>query len=439
MASNKTLTDKQINDLLTRYNYKYRDQTKRDLQSALSYFKDLNLIPEKYNYPDGSVKDLISLSGTIPVTYNNARYNIPVQLYLADTHPYLAPVCYVRPTPEMNINVSNTVNSNGRISLPYLSDWKPPPHSDLYTLLNIMVMKFNEETPLYSKGRSTNASSQYQPQPQPAASNPLPYPSDSRPVYPMQTQNPPYPISNMTPYPANLNSQPAPYPTSMNTQSTPYPITNNPYYPMPSNLNQVQPPLSYMRSGSNSNLGQVRTTNPGQSQSYADETIRPEFYKMSLITAVQDKVRKKYAEMDFILVGETEHLNRMKQGLEKGQLKLNQLISDAESEAINLSELTAELKRKTNQLNESINRIQHRDKANIEDAIVTPAPLYRQLMQLYAEELAIQDLIYYLSEGLQRNTISLEVFLKQARFLSRRQFMLRATMQKAREKAALPL
>jgi ESCRT-I complex subunit TSG101 len=101
--------------------------------------------------------------------------------------------------------------------------------------------------------------------------------------------------------------------------------------------------------------------------------------------------------------------------------------------------LTEQRKIKSVEITESLNRIQHRDKANIEDAIVTPMPLYRQILQLYAEELSIQDLIYYLSEGLSRNSISLENFLKQIRLLTRKQFMLRATMHKAREKAGLPL
>ena len=64
-------------------------------------------------------------------------------------------------------------------------------------------------------------------------------------------------------------------------------------------------------------------------------------------------------------------------------------------------------------MNERINQSQHRDSANIEDAVVTPAPLYRQLMQLYAEESSIQDYVYYLGEGLQSRSISLELFLKQ--------------------------
>lgn len=83
--------------------------------------------------------------------------------------------------------------------------------------------------------------------------------------------------------------------------------------------------------------------------------------------------------------------------------------------------------------------MKHRDNTNIEDAVITTTPLYHQLMNSFAEELAIQDLIYYLGEGLANKTINLDSFLKMIRLLTRRQFILRATMQKARQKASLPI
>lgn len=60
-----------------------------------------------------------------------------------------------------------------------------------------------------------------------------------------------------------------------------------------------------------------------------------------------------------------------------------------------------------------------------------------RLINAYAEEAAIEDSIYYLSEGLRKSVIDLEVFLRQVRELSRKQFMCRALMQKCRQKAGL--
>jgi len=42
-----------------------------------------------------------------------------------DTHPYNAPMCYVKPTSDMQIKASMFVDHNGKIYLPYLHDWVP--------------------------------------------------------------------------------------------------------------------------------------------------------------------------------------------------------------------------------------------------------------------------------------------------------------------------
>lgn len=62
---------------------------------------------------------------------------------------------------------------------------------------------------------------------------------------------------------------------------------------------------------------------------------------------------------------------------------------------------------------------------------------YFRLLNAYAEEAAIEDVIYYLGEALRTNVIDLELFLKHIRQLSRKQFMLRALMQRCRQKAGL--
>lgn len=52
-------------------------------------------------------------------------YHIPICIWLMDTHPYNAPLAYVRPTSDMQIKVSMYVDYNGKIYLPYLHDWNP--------------------------------------------------------------------------------------------------------------------------------------------------------------------------------------------------------------------------------------------------------------------------------------------------------------------------
>ena len=85
-----------------------------------------------------------------------------------------------------------------------------------------------------------------------------------------------------------------------------------------------------------------------------------------------------------------------------------------------------------------LQKIENKDDVKIDDAVVPTTPLYRQLLNAFAEEQATEDALYYLQEGLRRNVIDLEVMLKQVRDLSRKQFMLRALIHKCRQKAGLP-
>ena len=65
--------------------------------------------------------------------------------------------------------------------------------------------------------------------------------------------------------------------------------------------------------------------------------------------------------------------------------------------------------------------------------------LFFRLLNAYAEQAATEDAIYYLGEGLRRGVIELDVFLKHVRSLSRKQFMLRALMERCRQQAGLPV
>lgn len=73
------------------------------------------------------------------------------------------------------------------------------------------------------------------------------------------------------------------------------------------------------------------------------------------------------------------------------------------------------LKKKDEELSEALEKMENQSENNdIDDVIVPTAPLYKQILNLYAEENAIEDTIFYLGEALRRGVIDLEVFLKVA-------------------------
>ena len=77
-------------------------------------------------------------------------YNIPVALWILDTHPIHAPLCYVRPTPDMQIKVSQHVDGNGKIYLPYLHEWDAA-NSDILGLVQMCIITFGEQPPVFAR------------------------------------------------------------------------------------------------------------------------------------------------------------------------------------------------------------------------------------------------------------------------------------------------
>nr|XP_056707606.1 ubiquitin-conjugating enzyme E2 variant 3 [Euleptes europaea] len=109
-----------------------------------------------YTFKDGSQKDLLNLSGTVPVKYQGNSYNIPVRLWILDSHPFTPPICFLKPTANMGISVGKHVDARGRIYLPYLQNWSHP-QSMIKGLLKEMTIKFEQELPLYSLSSSDAA------------------------------------------------------------------------------------------------------------------------------------------------------------------------------------------------------------------------------------------------------------------------------------------
>ncbi|KAM5138424.1 ubiquitin-conjugating enzyme E2 variant 3 [Mantella aurantiaca] len=104
---------------------------------------------DTYTFKDGSQKDLLNLSGTVPMKFQGSSYNIPICLWLLDSHPFAPPLCFLKPTETMGVRVGKHIDAQGRIYLPYLHDWSHP-KSSILGLIREMVAKFEAELPLYS-------------------------------------------------------------------------------------------------------------------------------------------------------------------------------------------------------------------------------------------------------------------------------------------------
>nr|XP_027217186.1 tumor susceptibility gene 101 protein-like isoform X5 [Penaeus vannamei] len=393
------------------------EKTKRDVLTALQHYRGLGPKLDKFG----------------------STYNIPICIWLLDNHPLSSPMVYVKPTPDMLIKASRHVDQNGKVYLPYLHEWNPN-SSDLPGLIQIMIMTFSEMPPVYSKPKTA--------QPPGATPYPLPYPTNSPGYMPMPGGGPNMPYS---PAQTGANTVYPPYPTQPGgypPSTTPYPVyppASTAGYPPSQPPTSYPPPYSaggityppYPSTTSSVPTGQATETSgvTGTSTTTSTGTITEEHIRASLISAVSDRVRAKLRDSYGGSQAEVSVLRQQQADLNQGKIKLEGLISKLEQEQTELDKNIRVLREKEGEIKNVLSRLSSAtEPLNVDEAVTTTAPLYKQLLNAYAEDQATQDAIYYLGEALRRDVIDLDCFLKHVRSLSRKQYQLRATMIKCRAK-----
>ena len=166
-------------------------------------------------------------------------------------------------------------------------------------------------------------------------------------------------------------------------------------------------------------------------------TITADHIRASILSAVEDKVKRRLREDISQSQAEVDSLRKVQEELNQGHTRLSTILTKVQTEDTELSNNIKLLETKQAEMGGLVDKIKEGDEINCDDAVVASNPLYKQLMNAFAEESATEDAIYFLGEALRKGTIDIDVFLKQTREVSRKQFMLKATMIKCREKAGL--
>lgn len=110
---------------------------------------------------------------------------------------------------------------------------------------------------------------------------------------------------------------------------------------------------------------------------------------------------------------ELNALKRTEEDLKKGHQKLEEMVTRLDQEVAEVDKNIELLKKKDEELSPALEKMENQSENNdIDEVIIPTAPLYKQILNLYAEENAIEDTIFYLGEALRRGVIDLDVFLK---------------------------
>ncbi|CAM9988281.1 unnamed protein product [Pylaiella littoralis] len=101
--------------------------------------------------------ELLTLHGTFPMSFRGVQYHTPVQIYIKESYPTTAPLCYIVPTPGLSLRVGHHhVDQSGLVSLPYLESWSAASHN-LAQLIDTMSVAFGAEPPLCATPAPSNS------------------------------------------------------------------------------------------------------------------------------------------------------------------------------------------------------------------------------------------------------------------------------------------
>ncbi|KAL5106296.1 hypothetical protein TcWFU_006690 [Taenia crassiceps] len=361
-------------------NYKYRDAARIDIEKASQAYHSLQLKLQDFTFENGQTSKLLCLEGTIPVKYMGNVYNIPMQ-----------------------IKAGPNVDTNGKIFLPYLSEWKFP-GSSTQNLLEILQDVFGHRTPVFSK--------------------------------PTVNQNP----ASYVGFNTNVGS----------SNGCAYGMPGVGWGGMPGLPGSTTPTASGSATPQPSLFGGVMPSMPsvpttstflGSATGFpAGALSEEEQLLLSLRSAVLDKLNNVQREVVDDLSCKIQSLESTERDLISRADNLDTIRAQMLSELDQIQSLTRELVGKAEEYKETYRKLKQETDVKVDyDSVVdTTTPVYRQLVEAFAEEQAIGDVLYYLSQALENGAIKLEDFLKVVRDQSRSQFMKRATVCQCRAKAGLP-
>ena len=342
-----------------------------DVQSLLSQCRSLRAGSDIHTSNEGKSETLVKVEGTIPITYHQATYNIPVAIWITQSYPLTQPLVYVKPTAAMIIVPNHeNVGSDGTVYLPYLNRWNAA-RSNLRDLVEACCASFSRIPPVRSKPAT-------QPAGYPGATNGRAFsPQQPPPPYSSGQPPPPYPV----------------FPPSSQRQKTSTP----PYGAGPSVV-----------------------TNRGEDKEAAKRRVKD---------AVRVKLERKliafYKEIRVSVDREFEIQRKLKKGedeLVEGTRLLKQQVEELKGAVESLGEKKVQVMSWL-ELNEGATES---TEVNIDEAVLPADKWSEQLFDNVAKTSAIEDCLYHLDRALSYDAIDLKTFLKEVRRLAPQQFMAKA-------------
>ncbi|KAK7467114.1 Suppressor protein stp22 of temperature-sensitive alpha-factor receptor and arginine permease [Stygiomarasmius scandens] len=390
--------------------YEHAEHVYADVDNTLQQFPTLRPKSDVYTWDDGRTQLLLCVHGVLPIQFRNASYHIPVAVWLTRPYPSEPPIPYVVPTQDMLIKAGPHLDLSGRCSIDYLDQWRRKSEScSLSGLLEAMQALFSRDPPVYSKPKQ-----QQQPQHQlhqPPHLPPKPSPPTYAPPRPPSSVSPPVPPP--PPPPPHFVPSPPQIP-----QSVPPPPPPPQFIPSPPPNLLDEDPVPIVAPAP----APPRPPNP--------ELVR-------LHDQVHAKLTSELNSLHQALTLDAERLRAHQADLLAGEPAIRDEMARLEAVRDVCRTVAVRYRDTVNLTEKNISDLRRKGDPEVDELVCSTTIVHNQLINLVAEDNAIEDTIYHLHRALSTGRIDLERFLRTTRVLAEEQFMKRALIEKI--KASLPI
>ncbi|XP_078396775.1 uncharacterized protein LOC144679827 isoform X1 [Cetorhinus maximus] len=115
-----------LNRGLIECSYRYPAEVMKELKNVQAMYRNLSVCFDYYRDGTGVKNKLVNLNGNIPVPCRGLIYNVPISIWLHNTHPQYPPKFFVKGLPIACQNLGIRMDNTGMVSSNYLSKWKYP-------------------------------------------------------------------------------------------------------------------------------------------------------------------------------------------------------------------------------------------------------------------------------------------------------------------------
>ncbi|KAJ6547527.1 UEV domain-containing protein [Mycena capillaripes] len=482
----RTLTQKWLRDNVAAYIA--GERVFADIDAALERFPSLRPKSDVYTYDDGRTQLLLCVHGLLPIQFRGASYNIPIALWLTRDYPREPPLPYVVPTADMLVKPGPHLDVSGRSSIDYVLQWaRKSEGCSLSALIDAMQAEFSRAPPVYAKpkeprGESSRASPhppqqpaqqlaqrlqppilppkpqtpqtpqilqqhQSQSQSQSQAQHPVHTPGYAPPTTPHASPTPTHPGTlaarpppplpphprpdpgppQYRPAPPHYQAPPAPWSPPRDPQwiatpppplpiATPIPAPAPAPVPAPNLLDEESPgPMLYAPQAVAPQPAPPRPPNP--------ELLR-------LHAAVHAKLSSELASLGQALAIDAERLRAHQADLLAGEPAIRDEMGRLEAVRDVCRTAAGRMRGAVETAERNVAELRAKSNPEVDELVCSTTIVHNQLINLVAEDNAIEDTIFHLSKALNSGRIDLERFLRSCRLLAEEQFMKRALIEK---------